>query len=164
MRMQNHYPDPAPASTRSGLTVSFRRLAAPDIPDVMALEARVQTHPWRRSSYEDCLDGRHHCWLAECGNELVGFVVFAWAGGDGELLNIAVSPDRQRQGIGEQLLAVTVQQVQPFASMLFLEVRASNHQAIQFYEREHFFEVGQRPNYYPAARGREDALILARQL
>lgn len=155
---------PAPAQTRAGFRLSFRPLDARDIASVMALESQVQTHPWRRSSYEDCLDGRHHCWLAEVDGELVGFVVVAWAGGDGELLNIAVAPQRQRQGVGECLLSLAVALVKPRASMLFLEVRLSNRNAIQFYEREQFFEVGHRPNYYPSTRGREDALILARQL
>lgn len=155
---------PFSVQTRAGLELNFRSLEAGDIPSVMALEAQVQTHPWRRSSYEDCLDGRHHCWLAEAQGELMGFVVVAWAGGDGELLNIAVAPPHQRQGVGECLLSLAVEQVKPYASMLFLEVRLSNRHAIQFYEREQFFEVGQRPNYYPSKRGREDALILARQL
>ncbi|WP_051234746.1 ribosomal protein S18-alanine N-acetyltransferase [Marinimicrobium agarilyticum] len=155
---------PAPTQTRSGLALSFRPLEAADIAPVMALESQLQSHPWRRSSYEDCLAGRHHCWLAEASGELVGFVVVAWAGGDGELLNIAVASQRQRQGVGERLLALAFELVRPHASMMFLEVRLSNRNAIQFYEREQFFEVGQRPNYYPSARGREDALILARQL
>ena len=105
-----------------------------------------------------------YCWLAEADGELVGFIVLAWAGGDGELLNIAVAPPWQRQGVGECLLTLALEQARPFATMLFLEVRRSNRKAIQFYEREQFFEVGQRPNYYPSARGREDALVLAREL
>lgn len=162
--MKNNHFSPAPAQTRAGLALNFRPLEPGDIAAVMALESQVQTHPWRRSSYEDCLDGRHHCWLAEADGELVGFVVVAWAGGDGELLNIAVAPQRQRQGVGECLLSLAVELVKPYASMLFLEVRLSNRNAIQFYERDQFFEVGHRPNYYPSTRGREDALILARQL
>jgi ribosomal-protein-alanine N-acetyltransferase len=36
--------------------------------------------------------------------------------------------------------------------------------AIAVYESRGFNEVGRRQDYYPAARGREDALVLARQL
>ncbi|MGD8175536.1 ribosomal protein S18-alanine N-acetyltransferase [Marinimicrobium sp. ARAG 43.8] len=158
------YPLPEQLTTQSGAALQVRPLAASDIADVMALEARVQTHPWRRSSYEDCLNGRHHCWTVHNEGRLVGFVVVAWAGGDGELLNIAVAPEKQRHGVGKALLELALEQIKPFASMLFLEVRVSNTQAITFYEREQFFEVGHRPNYYPANGGREDALILARQL
>tara|TARA_R100000900_G_scaffold127194_1_gene101945 strand:- start:1256 stop:1747 length:492 start_codon:yes stop_codon:yes gene_type:complete len=158
------HPSLSIVTTATGLELTFRPLASADIEAVMALEKQVQSHPWRRSSYDDCLTGRHHCWLAEHQGQLVGFVVVAWAAGDAELLNIAVAPNRQRQGVGQALLELMLAQVKPFASMVFLEVRVSNHSAIAFYEREQFFELGQRPNYYPTAPGREDALILARRL
>ena len=43
----------------------------------------------------------------------------------------------------------------------FLEVRASNTTAYRLYERYGFNEVGRRRAYYPAADGREDALVMA---
>ncbi len=158
------YPLLSHTTTPNGLELTFRPLEGADVDAVMALEKQLQSHPWRRSSYDDCLAGRHHCWLAEHDGTLVGFVVVTWAAGDAELLNIAVASSYQRQGVGQALIDLMIDQVRPFASMVFLEVRISNHSAIAFYEREQFFELGQRPNYYPTARGREDALILARQL
>ncbi len=151
-------------TTASGLELTFRPLASADVEAVMAMEKQLQSHPWRRSSYDDCLAGRHHCWLAEHEGALVGFVVVTWGAGDAELLNIAVALSYQRRGVGQALIDFMIEQVRPYASMVFLEVRISNHSAIAFYEREQFFELGQRPNYYPTARGREDALLLARQL
>jgi ribosomal-protein-alanine N-acetyltransferase len=32
------------------------------------------------------------------------------------------------------------------------------------YERAGFNEIGRRPNYYPAKRGREDAIVMAMEL
>jgi ribosomal-protein-alanine N-acetyltransferase len=84
--------------------------------------------------------------------------------GDAELLNISVAPAYQRKGIGQCLLAHAVNCVKAKADMLFLEVRMSNRKAIALYEREDFFEVGQRKNYYPTVNGHEDALLMARQL
>jgi ribosomal-protein-alanine N-acetyltransferase len=49
-------------------------------------------------------------------------------------------------------------------SQLLLEVRVSNHAAIALYQNEGFREIGQRPGYYPAANGREDARVLTRAL
>jgi len=46
----------------------------------------------------------------------------------------------------------------------FLEVRPSNTYAVQLYESHGFNEVGIRRNYYPAKRGREDAVIFAKEL
>lgn len=150
--------------TYAGLVLQFRLITADDIPHVMALERSAHSHPWRQSSFEDCLNGRQKCWLAEHKGILVGYVVVTHGGGDAELLNITVSPAYQRKGIGHCLLAHAVNCVKEKADMLFLEVRMSNRKAIALYEREDFFEVGQRKNYYPTINGHEDALLMARQL
>lgn len=150
--------------TYTGLALQFRLIRAEDIPQVMALERSAHSHPWRQSSFEDCLSGRQKCWLAEHEGILVGYVVVTHGGGDAELLNISVAPSYQRKGIGQCLLAHAVNCVKARADMLFLEVRMSNRKAIALYEREDFFEVGQRKNYYPTANGHEDALLMARQL
>jgi ribosomal-protein-alanine N-acetyltransferase len=47
---------------------------------------------------------------------------------------------------------------------LHLEVRAGNAPAIALYEGEGFVRVGVRRGYYPAAGGREDALLLRLEL
>jgi ribosomal-protein-alanine N-acetyltransferase len=47
---------------------------------------------------------------------------------------------------------------------MFLEVRASNHAAIQLYSAYGFHQVGRRPHYYRLPDGREDALVMARHL
>lgn len=150
--------------TYTGLLLHFRLIGADDIPQVMLLERSAHSHPWRQSSFEDCLKGRQKCWLAEHDNILVGYVVVTHGGGDAELLNISVSPSYQRKGIGQILLDHAVNCVKEKADMLFLEVRMSNRKAIALYEKEDFFEVGQRKNYYPTVNGHEDALLMARQL
>lgn len=151
-------------TTYSGLELSLREITAEDIPVVMHLERSAHSHPWRQSSFEDCLKGRQKCWLAENKNTLVGYVVVTHGGGDAELLNLAVAPAFQRKGIGQCLLEHATNCVKEKADMLFLEVRVSNQKAIDLYAREGFFELGHRKNYYPTANGHEDALLMARQL
>ena len=48
--------------------------------------------------------------------------------------------------------------------MALLEVRPSNIAGYRLYTGLGFDEIGIRKNYYPAARGREDAILLARDL
>lgn len=155
---------PGEQRTRTGTAINFHPFTAADLPEVMTLERQVQTHPWRQSSFEDCLNGRQRCWLAKHQDRLLGFVVLAWAGGEAELLNIAVQPSSQGQGIGRCLLRAAFELAQPHADMMFLEVRVSNRKALELYYQEDFFEVGVRRDYYPSLNGREDALVLARQL
>ena len=50
------------------------------------------------------------------------------------------------------------------SALFFLEVRISNEVATQLYLAEGFNEVGIRPNYYPAEKGREDALLMTLDL
>ena len=50
------------------------------------------------------------------------------------------------------------------AQRVFLEVRPSNPAAIALYHREGFNEIGRRPRYYPAKDGREDAIVMAKEL
>lgn len=150
--------------THTSLELHVRLLDSQDIPSVLQLERSAHSHPWRQSSFEDCLKGRQKCWLAECNNELVGLVVVTQGGGDAELLNLSVAPAFQRKGIGQVLLNHAIDSVKDKADMLFLEVRVSNRKAIELYAKEGFFEVGQRKNYYPTLNGHEDALLMARQL
>lgn len=155
---------PLEIASPSGLALQLRLLSVEDIPAVMQIERSVHSHPWRQSSFEDCLKGRQRCWLAYSRDVLIGYVVVAHGGGDAELLNIVVAQGYQRKGIGCCLLQHAVNCVKEHADMLFLEVRVSNRKAIELYAKEGFFEVGQRKNYYPTANGYEDALLMACQL
>jgi [ribosomal protein S18]-alanine N-acetyltransferase len=160
----NEFTIPLATTSILGLELSLRKLLVDDIPNVMMLERSVHLHPWRQSSFEDCLKGRQRCWLAEHKDSLVGYVVITHAGGDAELLNISVAQKFQRKGIGSCLLQHAVNCVRGHADMLFLEVRVSNRKAIELYSKEGFFELGHRKNYYPTLNGYEDALLMATQL
>ena len=46
----------------------------------------------------------------------------------------------------------------------YLEVRPSNAAALRLYARSGFVEIGRRRGYYPAADGREDAIVMRRTL
>ncbi|RZA00279.1 MAG: ribosomal-protein-alanine N-acetyltransferase [Moraxellaceae bacterium] len=160
----NQFDLPLIITTVTGLDLSLRLLSAEDIDSVMTIERRAHSHPWRQSSFEDCLKGRQRCWLAESKSQIVGYVVVTHGGGDAELLNVAVSPKVQRKGIGSALIQHAINCVKGHADMLFLEVRVSNQKAIELYSKEGFFELGHRKNYYPTTNGHEDALLMASQL
>ena len=77
------------------------------------------------------------------------------------LLNITVAPAAQGRGHGQTLLdAVQTQGRRLGLSTLWLEVRHGNHRARALYLRRGFAEVGLRRAYYPAAGGREDAVVM----
>ncbi len=47
---------------------------------------------------------------------------------------------------------------------IFLEVRPSNESALMLYKKKGFHVVANRPSYYQAREGREDACVLAKKL
>jgi ribosomal-protein-alanine N-acetyltransferase len=62
-----------------------------------------------------------------------------------EILNLAVSPDFRRLGIGRALVSWLLA---GFSGAIFLEVRASNAGAVRLYKSLGFQEVGLRSGYY----------------
>src|SRR5574339_397573 len=64
-------------------------------------------------------------------------------------------------GVGRQMLMLLIERAsQAGMQDVFLEVRPSNLHAIALYQSVGFAEVGRRRDYYQAAEGREDALVL----
>ena len=78
------------------------------------------------------------------------------------MMNVAVSPDYRRQGIGEQLVTELVRRLAENGShCLSLEVRVSNEPAKALYQKLGFVRVGLRPRYY--SKPKEDGLILRKE-
>ena len=66
-----------------------------------------------------------------------------------DILNIGIDPDFQRQGYATGLLNRLIEELRKRnISEIFLEVRAGNKSAIQFYKRQGFEEISVRKNYY----------------
>jgi ribosomal-protein-alanine N-acetyltransferase len=142
-----------------------RKMRVVDLPEVLLNERRAYTHPWSEGIFLDCLDNRQECWLLTYGDKIVGHGILSVAAGESHLLNVCVHPDCHGNGFGKSLVEHLVERARHRgASTIFLEVRPSNLVAYQLYEKLGFNEVGVRENYYPAYVGREDALILAKEL
>ncbi|HRH90722.1 MAG TPA: ribosomal protein S18-alanine N-acetyltransferase [Agitococcus sp.] len=133
-----------------------------DLAAVCAIEKQVQYAPWSEKLFAEGLE-RHRCIVAiNQQQQIVGFSIVQFIVDEAHLLNIAVEPTQQKQGIGKVLLDdVLVNSQQKKASTIFLEVRESNQRAIQLYQAAGFNEIGLRKNYYPTAHGKENAVIMA---
>lgn len=142
-------------------SVTLRAMTTTDLPAVCAIEKQVQYAPWTDKLFADGLD-RHLCLVAEQGGQIVGFAVVQFVLDEASLLNIAVDPQLQKQGIGRILLDEVIHRAMvKQATTVFLEVRASNRRAITLYQMAGFNEMGLRKNYYPSNNGKEDAVMMA---
>jgi ribosomal-protein-alanine N-acetyltransferase len=75
-------------------------------------------------------------------------------------MNVAVDPDRRRNGIATALITALLREVSERDSQVTLEVRRSNTGAVALYERFGFRSAGVRRRYYQD--NGEDAVIMWR--
>lgn len=144
------------------------RVRDADIATIADIERRSFSDPWSERSFRDVLaHSRMFFVCARSGKNssaverVLGYVVAWFAGGQGEIANLAVDPDVRGQGIGSALLDSALEEAKRYrVDEVFLEVRSSNLRARQLYESRGFSEVGRRRRYY--RQPVEDAVILRR--
>jgi ribosomal-protein-alanine N-acetyltransferase len=143
----------------------LRPMREEDLDAVMEIERRAYPFPWTRGIFRDCLRAGYPAWVLEAGGRLAGYGLLSVAAGEAHILNVCADPSLPRRGYGRRLLRALLQQARGRgAQRVFLEVRPSNGAAIALYDAEGFNEIGRRPRYYPAANGREDAIVMALEL
>jgi ribosomal-protein-alanine N-acetyltransferase len=135
-----------------------RRLAYSDLPAVISIERRSFPSPWSLAMFVlELSKPSGICLAATDGSELLGYLVCSRYDRVWHLMNVAVAPERRRQGVASRLIARLLEEAGeglPFT----LEVRVSNREAIAMYERLGFRSAGVRPRYYQD--NGEDALIM----
>ena len=133
---------------------------------VLAIEQAVQPMPWTERNFRDALDAAYlACVILEQG-QVQGFAVYLAAPDVLQLLLISVLPGQQGKGFGKMLLEQGEQYArQQGLPAVMLEVRVGNPQAIRFYQRAGYEQLGHRKNYYQLPEGgREDALIMQKTI
>lgn len=142
-----------------------RPMQPADLIGVIAVESESYDYPWSRRIFEDCLQVGYCCLVAEDQGLVQGHGIMMVRAHEAHILNLCVGPSCRRGGIaGELLHNMLSLATATGADTAFLEVRPSNAGAIALYESNGFHEVGRRPDYYPSAFGREEAVVMAREL
>jgi len=142
----------------------LRKMRSSDLPGVMAIERASYQFPWEEDIFRDCFRANYSCWVCEEQDTVLGYSILSMAVGEAHVLNICVAPAEQGQGIGRKMLENLVEIARGQAETMFLEVRPSNTVAIALYEDMGFNEIGIRKGYYQSENGREDAIMLAKQI
>ncbi|ASK34820.1 ribosomal protein S18-alanine N-acetyltransferase [Alloalcanivorax mobilis] len=143
----------------------LRAMTRADLPGVLAIEQACQSTPWSEGNFRDCLQSDYHCQVAAVDGVLAAFMVLSSVLDETHLLNIAVAPAFQRRGLGRWMITEALTEaVSSGITVMYLEVRASNHGARDLYQQLGFQESGRRKNYYRAGDGREDAVLMWAEL
>lgn len=141
--------------------VQVRAMRAEDVDAVVEIETEAFSNPWRRETFLELIGRRNlELLVMEHGEEgIVGYAVLWCILDQGELANLAIAPPMRGRGLGARLLARVLEVAREHGvETMYLEVRASNAQALELYRRFGFSQVGLRRAYYDHPR--EDAFIL----
>ena len=133
-----------------------------DLETIMGIEQDTYRFPWTRGIFRDCLHVGYSCWVFESEVGIEAYGVMSIGAGEAHILTIVVYAFSRGKGLGKMMMQHLLHLARGHkVHTVLLEVRPSNKVAIRLYHDLGFNEVGIRPNYYPADKGREDAIIMA---
>jgi ribosomal-protein-alanine N-acetyltransferase len=136
-----------------------------DLPDVAGIEQQSYAFPWSENIFRDCLRVGYTCRALDVAGQIIGYGVMSLGAGEAHILNVCVRDEFRNLGFGRRLLEHLLERaVSSGVTEAFLEVRPSNLSAIRLYQRLGFEQIGIRRGYYQAPDGREDAIVLKREL
>ena len=142
-----------------------RTMTHEDLPQVSDIERRSYDFPWSHGVFRDCLLAGYNCVVLEREGGVAGYAILSVAAGEAHILNLCVDPHFRAYGYGERLLdEILLIARSSEVRQIFLEVRPSNKTALALYKKKGFHQVANRPAYYQAREGREDACVLAKKL
>ena len=134
-----------------------------DLEQIVKIEKDSNEYPWSLKNFKSSLDAGNSSIVLKKENIILGYAFFSIAATDSHLLNIAVSRNYQGKGYGRKILEKVILQSSVLgATVIFLEVRVSNHRAINFYEKFGFKRDAIRYEYYQGTP-KEDALLMSKQ-
>ena len=107
--------------------LEIRQLAYADLPQVIAIERRAFPTPWSLAMFGlELSKPSGICLAAIEDGEMVGYLVCSRYDTVWHLMNVAVEPDRRRQGIASALLDRLFERADKPNEQYKLEVRTSN--------------------------------------
>lgn len=139
----------------------YRPMSPEDIEEVTQIEREICAFPWTRGNFADSLVAGYSCWVNDFGAATASYAVMMVAAGEAHLLTLGVAGAWQGRGLGREMLRHLTEVARGHhAGVMLLEVRTSNLPARALYAKAGFRELAIRKNYYPAAQGREDAVVM----
>lgn len=145
--------------------VSIRVMTHEDLGLVSDIERRSYEYPWSHGVFRDCLLAGYQCIVLDRDEYVAGYGILSIAAGEAHILNLCVDPSYRSHGYGERLLDEILFRARGASVReIFLEVRPSNQTALALYRKKGFHTVSNRPAYYQAQAGREDAAVLVKKL
>lgn len=132
-----------------------------DLNQIMEIEHLSFSNPWPRQVFREEFDNELSFVKVlrdRDSDRVIAFINYWLVHDEIHLLNIATHPDWRRRKLARRLIAHLLRVAKARRSRLItLEVRRSNHPAINLYDDLGFLPVGIRPRYY---ENNEDAIVM----
>lgn len=130
--------------------MTFREMLVEDLDQVMEIENDLISPPWTREGFFTfLLKDENMFFVVEEKERILGYCSMQTVLDEGDILNVAVTRDRQKEGIGYFLVdSMLMLAAARGIHIVHLEVRESNGSARRLYQRLGFKEDGFRKNYY----------------
>jgi ribosomal-protein-alanine N-acetyltransferase len=140
----------------------FSQLAVADLDEVLDIERRSFPEPWSRGMFLHELKLPFSKSIVaradDPPHDLLGYICWWLVGDEIQILNVAVRPERRRNGIGRALVELVFAEAEAqHVSTITLEVRRESTAAIALYRSFGFTESGMRRHYY--GRGADAVLM-----
>lgn len=131
-----------------------------DLKEAYKIECEVNPSPWKYETFLSSFEVGHNGLICKHDSEIIGFIIFSPINPEAHILSISVTKKIQSKGVGSLLLQSMLDQCAAMNyKKIFLEVRTSNLQAINFYQKFGFSKDAIRDNYY--TDNSEDALLMS---
>lgn len=144
----------------------IRKMIKEDLSQVCAIENEIFSDAWTMQGFLDTLENSQAIMLVAASDEdgsVEGYCCLYQAFDEGEIVNVAVHPDKRCRGIGYKMVEELMQQgILEGISHFYLEVRESNVNAQKLYEKLGFEMIGIRKDFYE--KPRENAIIMQKIL
>ena len=139
-----------------------REMLVEDLEQVMEIEQDLFSVPWTREGFFTFLTRENALFLVvEEKGKILGYCGLLMVLDEGDITNVAVKRDWQREGIGNFMMESLIRLAADLGvTTIHLEVRDGNERAIRLYERVGFVRDGIRKKYYTDPT--EDAVLMTR--
>lgn len=144
------------------MKISIRHMSETDVEIIHNLEKEIFADAWSFEMIKDEIENKKlkKPYILQVDDNIVGYA-FTWTIEDEvHLNNFAIQADYRRKGLGLRLIRFIFEEFKDYRNM-FLEVRPSNKNALDFYYKVGFSNYFVRKNYYSDG---ENAIVMHKEL
>ncbi len=142
----------------------IKKMGVDDVDEVVEIENQSFSDPWKKEFFLDEISNAlAYPLVAKLNQNVVGYACLWIFLGELQIANIAVAPPFRKKGIGKKIMEKIISYAElNFLKRITLDVRESNKEAINLYNKFGFKIIGKRKSYYRFPV--EDSLILEKIL